>query len=108
MGAGSSTPAQTVTRPVVWLPEATSDYYDALHWYANISRSLSDRLAEAVDEAVQAIAASPMRFPVLSNDRRRAGVRRFPYGLIYIVEASRIVVIACFHGRRDPDVWQRR
>jgi plasmid stabilization system protein ParE len=34
--------------------------------------------------------------------------RRFPYGLFYVVEAERIVVLAVFHGRRDPKAVRRR
>ena len=97
-----------MTRQIVWLQEAAREYYEALQWYANVSPSLSDRLATAVDKTLETIAASPMRFPVVSNGRRRAGMRRFPNSLIYLVEETRIVVIACFHGKRNPSHWQTR
>jgi plasmid stabilization system protein ParE len=35
-------------------------------------------------------------------------VRRFPYSVFYRVEADRIVVLAVFHGRRNPRIWQAR
>jgi plasmid stabilization system protein ParE len=35
-------------------------------------------------------------------------VHRFPYGLFYQVEADRVFVIACFHGKRNPRRWQSR
>jgi plasmid stabilization system protein ParE len=108
MGAGQSRTAQTVIRQVVWLHEAAGEYYEALRWYANVSPSLSDRFARAVDNTIETIAESPLRFPIISNNRRRSGVRRFPYGLIYLVEETRIVVIACFHGKRSPHIWQNR
>ena len=50
----------------------------------------------------------PLRYPVVHKGKRRAFVRRFPYSLIYLVEDARIVVIACFHGKRNPRHWQRR
>jgi toxin ParE1/3/4 len=79
-----------------------------LRWYANISPQLSQRYAQAVDNTVQLIAEHPLRFPIVQKERRRAGVRLFPYGLFYLVEDSRIVVIACFHGKRNPQHWQSR
>jgi plasmid stabilization system protein ParE len=97
-----------VTLPVVWLQEAIDEYYESLRWYATISPSLSQRFAGAVEDTVQTITAYPFRFPIVSNDRRRAGVRRFPYSLFYLVENHRIVVIACFHGKRDLHRWQHR
>jgi plasmid stabilization system protein ParE len=39
---------------------------------------------------------------------RCALVRRFPYAVYYRVEPERIVVIAVFHTKRDPGVWQSR
>ena len=39
---------------------------------------------------------------------RRAGVRRIPYGIFFDLEESRVVVIACLHGRRDPRRWKVR
>jgi plasmid stabilization system protein ParE len=35
-------------------------------------------------------------------------VRRFPYSVYYVVEPSQIVVLAIFHGRRDPKQWRSR
>jgi plasmid stabilization system protein ParE len=85
-----------------------NEYYEALRWYADVSPSLSRRFAQAVEDTVQIIATFPLRYPEVSRDRRRAGVRRFPYGLFYLVEETRIVVIACFHGKRNPHHWQHR
>jgi len=31
-----------------------------------------------------------------------------PYGLFFLVEETRIVMIACFHGKRNPKHWQQR
>ena len=108
MGTGKSRAAETVTLPVVWLPEAVSEYYESLRWYGDIAPSLSQRFAQAVEDTGRTVAEHPFRFPVVYKDRRRAGVRRFPYSLFFLVEDTRIVVIACFHGKRDQQHWQNR
>jgi plasmid stabilization system protein ParE len=54
------------------------------------------------------LAEHPLQFPVVYRNRRRAGVRRFPYGIFFEVQDNRIVVIACFHCRRNPRRWQSR
>jgi len=97
-----------VTLPVVWTPEANEDLLEARAWYDNISPDLWDRFALAVEATVEAVAENPSQFPVVFRNRRRAGVRRFPYGLFFEFQEHRIVVIACFHGRRDPRRWQSR
>ena len=97
-----------MTLPVVWIPEANEDLLEARAWYDNIRPGLGDRFALAVEATVEAIAEHPLQFPVVYRSRRRAGVRRFPYGIFFAVQADRIVMIACFHGRRNPRRWRSR
>ena len=97
-----------MTLPVVWTPDANEDLLEARAWYDNIRPALGDRFASAVEATIKAIAQHPMQFPIVYRGRRRAGVRRFPYGIFFEVQEHRIVVIACFHGRRDPRRWQLR
>jgi plasmid stabilization system protein ParE len=73
-----------------------------------ISASTSERFVHTVDSTVQLIAEFPLHFPVVYGERRRAGGRRFPYGLFYQVETERILLIACFHGKRNRRRWLSR
>lgn len=77
-------------------------------WYADITPELGNRFARAVDAAVDAIAEQPMQFPVSYRGTRRAGVWRFPYGIFFEIQERRILVIACFHAKRNPKHWQGR
>jgi len=97
-----------VSLPVFWLPEADAELREALARYESIRPELGQRFAEAVVDTVDRIAEDPLHYAVVEKARRRAGVRRFPYGLFFLVEDSRIVVIACFHGKRNPKHWQLR
>ena len=97
-----------MTFPVVWTPEANEDLLDARAWYDHIGPHLGERFALAVEAAVEMVADSPLQFPVIYRNYRRAGVRRFPYGIFFDFQEHRIVVIACFHGRRNPRRWQSR
>ena len=94
--------------PVVWTRDANEDLLEARAWYDNIRPHLGERFARAVEEVIGTIAEHPLQFPVVYRSRRRAGVHRFPYGIFFEVQEQRIVVIACFHGRRDPRRWQSR
>jgi plasmid stabilization system protein ParE len=98
---------ETMTLPVVWIPDANADLREARAWYDDIHPDLG-RFARAVEATVDAIAEYPLQFPVVYRGQRRAGVRRFPYGIFFEVQEHRIVVIACFHGMRNPKHWQAR
>jgi plasmid stabilization system protein ParE len=97
-----------VTLPVVWTPEANEDLLEARAWYDNIRPELGERFAVAVEATVESVAEHPRQFPVVYRNRRRAGVWRFPYSVFFELQEDRIVVIACFHGRRNPRRWQSR
>ena len=94
--------------PVVWMSEATAELRQARARYDDIRPGLGEGFAVAVQAAVEAIAQRPLQFPVVHRGRRRAGVRRFPYGIFFEVQENRIVVIACFHAKRDPRRWRSR
>jgi hypothetical protein len=40
-----------------------AEFYDAERWYADISPQLAERFVQAVEDAVQLIEESPLRFP---------------------------------------------
>ena len=50
------------------------------------------------------ISDGPRLYQFAIGGVRRAVMRRFPFGLFYLEEAQRIVVLACLDLRRDPDV----
>ena len=63
----------------------------------------------AVDGVVERMSAAPRQFPVIYRNVHRALVRRFPYALMFVIEADETLTdIACFHGSRDPAHWQKR
>jgi plasmid stabilization system protein ParE len=97
-----------MTLPVVWMPEANAELKEAHTWYEDRRPLLGARFASAVEATMEAIAGNPLQFPVVYRGRRRAGVWRFPYGIFFEIQEHRILVIACFHGRRDPRRWQER
>ena len=97
-----------MTPTVVWIPEANEDLQEARAWYDSIRPRLGERFALAVEATIKEIAEHPLQFPAVYRGRRRAGVRRFPFGIFFEVQENRTVVIACFHGRRNPSRWQVR
>ena len=97
-----------MTLPVVWLPEAEAELRHAGDWYDAIRPELGERFALAIEEAIETLAEHPLQFPVVYRGPRRAGVRRFPYGIIFEVQERQILIVACFHAKRNPNRWRTR
>ena len=89
-------------------PEAEAEVEEAYHWYEQRREGLGADFLLCIEEALEKISRDPEAYPVVHKDVRRTLIRRFPYGIFYIVEEQNIAVLAVFHGRRDPKQWQSR
>jgi toxin ParE1/3/4 len=94
--------------PVYVRREAELDLIDAYCWYEERRAGLGAAFLLSVEAAVALIRRFPESHPNVHKDVRRVLTRRFPYGVFYVVERERIVVIAVFHAKRDPRRWQAR
>lgn len=88
---------------------ATGEHYDNVNFYEDRLPGLgADYLAEF--EAVMAhICTAPNFYPMIgAPDIHKAGLKRFPFHVIYRAEQTQIVVLAVAHQRRRPAYWMRR
>jgi len=97
-----------VTSRLIIRPAAEEDLEEASSWYERQREGLGKEFLLAVGVALEKV-AKHRDFGILVHQRlRRANVRRFPYGVFYLVEADRTVVLGVLHGRRAPRIWQSR
>lgn len=94
--------------PVVLRAEAQTDFDEAFDWYEAQRTGLGIDFAAEVQRVFDRIAANPLLHGVVLQDVRKAVAHRFPYSIYYRVESTQVLVIAVFHGRRDPSIWQGR
>ena len=97
-----------MTLPVVLRRAARGEFDDAALWYEERRVGLGGEFTAEIDRAVGLAPDEPNRFPIMHRDIRCVRARRFPYSIFFRIEITRIVVLAMFHIRRDPAVWQRR
>jgi plasmid stabilization system protein ParE len=97
-----------MTLAIVFSRAAQADYRDAVAWYEKQRSGLGDRFRDRVQEALDRIATTPEMHQFIYKDVRRTPIQGFPYSVMYRVQSKKIRVLAVFHGRRDPSVWQGR
>jgi plasmid stabilization system protein ParE len=98
----------TEPRPLVFEPAAADEAAEARDWYAERSHALRERFLADLRAALLAIHDAPERWPQIAPGLRRMLLRRFPYAVLYVVEADQIHVVAVMHQRRRPGYWQKR
>jgi plasmid stabilization system protein ParE len=89
-------------------PGAEAEIAEARNWYDERSWGLGVEFVHAVDAMLVSIQQNPLKYQATFGRFRRAGLRRFPYGLIYTISENEITLVACFHGRRDPSRWHKQ
>ncbi|MBP9581322.1 MAG: hypothetical protein KBE38_04110 [Ignavibacterium sp.] len=51
---------------------------------------------------------NPEAFPKVFKEIRRILLKKFPFGLFYLIDKDRIIVFAVFHASRNPNQWKER
>ncbi len=97
-----------MTPEIIIQPAAEAEITEAFRWYEDKSEGLGSEFMRALDATLSAIQRNPTSHAAIHKQVRRALLRRFPYGLFYLYESEKVIVIACFHARRDPRQWQDR
>jgi plasmid stabilization system protein ParE len=87
---------------VIFRPIALREMDEAMEWYRKQKAGLEAEFKGAIDEMLERIAATPLRFGPVRGEVRRALLRRFPYAIHFVPEPDAIVVLAVFHTKRDP------
>jgi plasmid stabilization system protein ParE len=97
-----------MTLPIAFLDEARAEFNAAADWYDGQRPGMGTNFITNVQDVLDGIAAMPRMHQAIYKDVRRAVVKKFPYTVLYLVEPDQILVVAVFHSKRDPSIWQGR
>lgn len=95
------------------LYEAAEEVRDAAVFLKARHPSLGDALLARWEAGLAAVLASPRMFACVDEappgyDIRSYPLKRFPYRIVYQLEADKLVVIAFAHTSRRPGYWSNR
>ncbi|MCF7965084.1 MAG: type II toxin-antitoxin system RelE/ParE family toxin [Methylobacter tundripaludum] len=88
-----------------FLESAQTELDQAFEWYEAQQKDLGVQFLNEFDAAIRRIATYPESYILIEKNVRRCLVKRFPYGILYGIDADKIIVIAVAHLHRKPDYW---
>lgn len=94
--------------PITFHRAASAELIEASSWYEGKRLGLGAEFIAEVERCISLASNRPLQFAVVHEDVRRVIANRFPYSIYFRAEENRIVVLAVFHGSRNPAVWQVR
>jgi toxin ParE1/3/4 len=89
-------------------PEAEKDIAEAFEWYERQRKGLGDDFLLRVESTFDTLFHDPFAYAPIYKETRRKLLRRFPYGVFYIINSDRIIVLAVIHAKRHPLSWKSR
>jgi plasmid stabilization system protein ParE len=93
---------------VVFSELARLEMDDATAYYETAFEGLGSAFKSEVRKAALRIAKYPHAWAVVSGDVRKCLLHKFPYSLLYAIEADHIFIIAIAHHHRRPTYWVGR
>lgn len=92
----------------VFLPEAEQEMFESARYYEFHAEGLGVDFLSETERTVTAIKESPTAWPIVEGKLRRRLVRRFPFGILYHIDPTEIVIVAVAHLSRKPGFWRGR
>lgn len=88
--------------------EASKEIEEAIEYYDLLNKGLGAKLLRELENSLKIICEYPDSCVKISKKFRRCLLRRFPYGVIYTIHNSEIIVIAFMNLYRKPNYWKKR
>jgi plasmid stabilization system protein ParE len=95
---------------VMMLAEAEEDLERAYRHYERLRPGLGDEMVDQFRRGIERIILHPNAWQALDATYRRYRLRRFPYGIVYRVDAvaNTAIIVAVMHLSQKPGWWKSR
>ena len=97
-----------MTQKIIIRPEAEKDINSAYDWYEEQQSGLGVEFAQALSDSMDLILEFPKMYSELYRGIRRALLKKFPYGIYYLVQDETDIVVAVHRLAMDPEKWKSR
>jgi plasmid stabilization system protein ParE len=88
---------------------ATNEHYDNVNFYEDRLPGLGADYLKEFETVMAHICTAPDFYPTIGAPYiHKAGLKRFPFHVIYRAEQNKIIVLAVAHQRRQPAYWSGR
>ena len=95
---------------VEFLEPAAQEFYEAIVFYNIQQQGLGQEFTKEVQATIERIKQNPEAWTTVFSSKRarRCLTNRFPFGIIYQIRHDSILILAVWHQRRRPQIWQER
>ncbi len=88
--------------------ESRLDIFEAFLWYESCRPGLGEEFELCLEAGLEQVQRNPLIFQKRYKTLRIHFIRRFPYGIHYLLDGNDVKVFGVFHTSRDPKNWSKR
>lgn len=77
-------------------------------WYQDRQPGLGGDFLEEFERTLRRIVSEPERWRIIRGENRKVTFNRFPYAIVYSVNAGTLNIKAVMHLHRRPFYWEER
>ena len=93
---------------VIRHPEVAQELEGAALWYEERQEGLGEDFLLEYQATLSRILREPERWHKFRADNRKLNFHRFPYAVVYSVQADELYIKAVMHLHRRPFYWAHR
>ena len=97
-----------MSKPVRFHSEALEEFTAEAVYYESKSAGLGERFASEVEAAIRIAAEFPEMGAPFKYGTRRVFPKKFPFSVVYRIQAEEIIVLAVAPDARKPGYWRDR
>ena len=93
---------------VIFSERAELDLNEIADWYKNIRAGLEQEFLICIEAEVELIRKKPLIYKEFYKNVRKAIINKFPYGIYYLIEEERILLISISHHKRGQKTIRKK
>ena len=87
---------------------AEKDIQNSFEWYEFQQRNLGLSFIDEISKGLSVIQSNPFIFQIRYKETRIGYINKFPFGIHYIIQEDKIIVLGVFHFKLSSSKWTKR
>lgn len=85
--------------------QASSQIEDASEWFKEKQEGLEIRFLHDLNICINDILENPVKYQIRYKEIRVKFLKKFEFGIHYIIDGNAIHILAVFHTSQSPEKW---
>lgn len=96
------------TYEIEFHPDAIREIREAIEWYRQRDKGVATEFRTLIKSAEELVQRSPESWAAYLLETHGFRFHKFPFVLVYVIRAQRVVIVALAHTKRKPGYWRER